>query len=173
MQTHPSHDSPAMTQPVDTSPAYTIDVQVDDAFAAAVDADELAQAVTATLTASEIAAATVTVVVTDDAQVQQLNRDYRSVDAPTDVLSFVAQDGDAALALPDELAEEMAAYLGDIIIAYPYCAAQAARFGNTVAAELRLMAVHGTLHLLGYDHDSAEAEAAMSGAPGSGPRPLR
>jgi probable rRNA maturation factor len=63
--------------------------------------------------------------------------------------------------LPDELAGEMAAYLGDIIIAYPYCAAQAAAFGVSVAAELRLMAVHGTLHLLGDDHDTAEAEAAM------------
>jgi len=144
-----------------TAPVYTIDVQVDDAFAAEVDADELAQAVTAVLTASRVTAAAVTVVVVDNAQVQQLNRDYRGVDAPTDVLSFAGQEGDAALALPDELADEMAAYLGDIIIAYPYCAAQAARFGVTVAAELRLMAVHGTLHLLGYNHDSAEAEAAM------------
>ena len=144
-----------------TAPGYTIDVQVDDAFAAEVDADELVRVVSATLAANEVAAAAVTLVVTDDAEVQQLNRDYRGVDAPTDVLSFAAQEGDESFSLPAELADEMAAYLGDILIAYPYCAAQAAQFGATVAAELRLMAVHGTLHLLGYDHDTAEAERAM------------
>jgi probable rRNA maturation factor len=139
---------------------YSIDVQVDDAFAEQVNADELAQIVAATLAARGVATAAVTVVITDDEQVRQLNRDYRGVDASTDVLSFAAREG-AAEHLPDELAAEMAAYLGDILIAYPYCAAQAASFGGSVAAELRLMAVHGTLHLLGDDHDSAEAEAAM------------
>ena len=148
-----------------TEPAiqpYPIDVQVDDAFIEQVNADELAQVVAAALTVRGVATAEVTVVVTDDAHIQQLNRDYRGVDAPTDVLSFAAQEGEAAPALlPPELAAELAAYLGDIIIAYPYCAAQAAAFGVSVAAELRLMAAHGTLHLLGDDHDTAAAEAAM------------
>lgn len=113
-----------------------------------------------------------TLVITDDATVQQLNRDYRGVDAPTDVLSFADHDevpGDAggpAVApsihgLPEEVAAELGAYLGDIIIAYPYAARQAATYQNSVDAELRLLAVHGLLHLLGYDHGTPEEEAAM------------
>jgi probable rRNA maturation factor len=65
------------------------------------------------------------------------------------------------LALPPELAAELERYLGDIIIAYPYTIHQAAHFGSTPAAELRLMVVHGVLHLLGDDHDTPEAEARM------------
>ena len=102
--------------------------------------------------------------VTSDEAVQQLNRDYRGVDAPTDVLSFAAQessDEEPELVLPPEVAAELAAYLGDIVIAYPYAARQAARFGNSVAAELRLLTVHGVLHLLGYDHATPAEEAAM------------
>jgi probable rRNA maturation factor len=51
--------------------------------------------------------------------------------------------------------------LGDIIIAYPYTMQQASHFGSAPAAELRLMVVHGMLHLLGDDHDTADAEAEM------------
>src|SRR5690606_39966835 len=89
------------------------------------------------------------------------------MDAPTDVLSFASQEGQDEgaqandLALPPELAAELDRYLGDIIIAYPYTIQQAAHFGSTPAAELRLMVVHGVLHLLGDDHDSPEAEAEM------------
>ena len=55
----------------------------------------------------------------------------------------------------------MGAYLGDIVIAYPYAARQAVRFGNSTAAEVRLLTVHGVLHLLGYDHATPAEEAAM------------
>src|SRR5690606_35678638 len=114
------------------------------------------------------ATAELSVVITDDETIRQLNRDYRGVDEPTDVLSFAAhgeqedsEQGGAPVHLPPEAAAELADYLGDILIAYPYSMAQARHYGTDPAAELRLLVVHGTLHLLGYDHDSPEAESAM------------
>jgi probable rRNA maturation factor len=101
----------------------------------------------------------------DDAYMRSLNQTYRGIDAPTDVLSFANHDAAPAgapdLALPPELAAEMAAYLGELFIAYPYTAAQAARYAVSVADELCLLTVHGVLHLLGYDHDTAAAEQRM------------
>lgn len=94
------------------------------------------------------------ILLTDDAQIQQMNRDFRGVDKPTDVLSFPAGD-----ALPGM--EEADPYLGDIAISVPYATRQAAQAGHDLAGELQLLAVHGLLHLLGYDHDDAEEKAAM------------
>ena len=86
--------------------------------------------------------AAVTVMLTDDAAVRQLNRDYRALDAPTDVLSFSA----------GEMMPDGGLYLGDIIISVPFAAEQAVASGHPTIAELQLLAVHGTLHLLGHDH---------------------
>ncbi|RIK53614.1 MAG: rRNA maturation RNase YbeY [Chloroflexi bacterium] len=145
--------------------SYTVNVDIDDDYAALVSAGDLAAAVVATLRHQQVDAGEVTLVVAGDDEVRQLNRDYRGIDAVTDVLSFAAHDtadADApALALPPELAAELDAHLGDIVIAYPYAARQAAHYGAALAAELRLLAVHGTLHLLGFDHDTPQAEAAM------------
>lgn len=142
-------------------PLYAIHIEVDEAYAAAVDEENLRAAVTATLRALAHGKAELSVVITDDESIRTLNRDYRGVDAPTDVLSFAAHAGDEAAHLPPEAAAELAGYLGDILIAYPYSMAQAQHYGADSAAELRLLVVHGTLHLLGYDHDSPEAESAM------------
>jgi probable rRNA maturation factor len=143
-----------------------VEIQIDEEYTSLVDGENLRAAALATLAASGVDDAELTLVVTSDAAVQALNRDYRGVDAPTDVLSFAAQEGQEGeyapeLALPPELAAEMDRYLGDIIIAYPYTMQQAAHFDSTPAAELRLMVVHGVLHLLGADHDTPEAEAEM------------
>jgi probable rRNA maturation factor len=107
------------------------------------------------------AAAALTVVVTSDEAVAALNRQYRGVDAPTDVLSFPA---DAPPPMPDDedLPEENdVPYLGDLVIAYPYTSAQAVRLGHGLMDSLTLLVVHGTLHLLGADHDTPERRAAM------------
>jgi probable rRNA maturation factor len=147
--------------------ALQIDLQIDEEYVPLVDAENLRAVGEVALRARGVVDAELTVVVTSDAAVQELNRDYRGIDAPTDVLSFAAQasvqESASApeMALPPELAAELSRYLGDIIIAYPYVAQQAAHFGNTPEAELRLMVVHGVLHLLGADHDTPEAEAAM------------
>jgi probable rRNA maturation factor len=96
----------------------------------------------------------VSIVITDDAAVMALNRMYRGIDAPTDVLSFPADT--PPVVLPDE-----PVYLGDLIIAYPYAQAQAQREGHDMMHSLLLLVVHGTLHLLGYDHDTVSNRAAM------------
>jgi probable rRNA maturation factor len=100
--------------------------------------------------------ALISVVITDAEQVQALNRDYRGIDAPTDVLSFENEpDPD----FPDTFQD--LPYLGDIIIAYPVAERQAELAGHPSGDEVVLLAVHGLLHLLGYDHDTAEGKAEM------------
>ena len=90
----------------------------------------------------------ITIVITDDEQLRQLNQQFRDIDAPTDVLSFPADFTDP---------ETEAPYLGDILISYPRAEQQAAAGGHSTKAELQLLVTHGVLHLLGYDHaESAE-----------------
>jgi len=134
-----------------------ISVQVDELFLAEVDAADLACVIAIALAAESRADAEVTLVITDDEAVAALNRQYRAVDGPTDVLSFAAQESTPGFIS----APEAAAYLGDIIIALPFTRRQAVGLGRPLADELRLLAVHGTLHLLGYDHAEPDEEAAM------------
>ena len=91
----------------------------------------------------------VTIVITDDDQLHQLNRNFLGIDAPTDVLSFPAEEID-----PDSGEE----YLGDILISYPRAVAQADSSNHAVQDELQLLVVHGVLHLLGYDHIEEKKE---------------
>jgi len=85
----------------------------------------------------------VTLVVTGDEQIQELNLEYLGVDDTTDVLSFPSDEID-----PDSGFR----YLGDIILSYPRAAEQARTSGHPLSAELELLIVHALLHLLGYDH---------------------
>ena len=93
-----------------------------------------------------------TIVLTDDAQLHELNRDYLGIDAPTDVLSFPASETDP---------ETARRYLGDILISIPRAEEQAQAAGHALEAEVQLLAVHGTLHLLGYDHAEAGEKTRM------------
>lgn len=93
-----------------------------------------------------------TIVLTDDAQLRELNRDYLGIDAPTDVLSFPASETDP---------ETARRYLGDILISVPRAGEQAREAGHALDAEIQLLVVHGTLHLLGHDHAEAEEKARM------------
>jgi probable rRNA maturation factor len=95
-----------------------------------------------------------TIVITNNDFVQNLNRQYRKIDAPTDVLSFPADT-------PPVEIEGEPPYLGDIIIALPYAAAQAEHEAHDLNSSLALLVVHGTLHLLGYDHDTDSNRAEM------------
>jgi len=96
--------------------------------------------------------ASVTIVITDDPHIQELNHQYREIDAPTDVLAFPAGYLDP---------ETNEIYLGDIIISYPQAASQADQGRHPVEDELQLLVVHGTLHLLGHDHADADEKARM------------
>jgi probable rRNA maturation factor len=132
---------------------------VSAAIACAAEADRLPQAllqlvrrsVDAALARHRAGAAEVSVYLTHDGEVRDLNRQYRGIDAPTDVLSFPMDErpGDPWL-------------LGDIVISLPRARAQAEAFGHDLARELCYLAVHGTLHLLGYDDEEPRAAEAMA-----------
>ena len=92
----------------------------------------------------------VSIVLTDAEEVHRLNRDYRGIDAPTDVLSFAQQESLEDSAEIGDTHDD--GLLGDIILAVDVVHAQAPEFGNTCQEEMRFMFVHGLLHLLGYDH---------------------
>jgi len=133
-----------------------LDIQVAEAFADRVDVEDLARYVQRALALEGIEEGALTVVITDTDTVRELNRTYRGVDAATDVLSFALNEGEAMM-----LPEEEPPYLGDVIIAFPVAKEQAIQYGHSVQEELRLLAVHGVLHLLGYDHATPEEEAVM------------
>ena len=97
---------------------------------------------------------------TSDAELQALNKQFRGVDAPTDVLSFGTEMlCDGQLTCEGKLSEPF--YLGDIAISVDRCVAQAEQFGHDVADELTLLVIHGMLHLLGYDHHCAASKQRM------------
>lgn len=101
------------------------------------------------------------VVLTDDGEIHALNRDYRGMDKPTNVLSFANLDSDSAT---EELAQaDLPFALGDIIIAWETMQREALEQNKEFLAHLRHMMVHGTLHLLGYDHMDEEEAAEMEG----------
>ena len=93
----------------------------------------------------------------DDAAIQELNRDYRDKDRPTDVLSFALNEGDEP-EIVDAPEEEL---LGDILISLETTARQAEEYGHTLERELAYLTVHGMLHLLGYDHEEPADQAEM------------
>ena len=94
------------------------------------------------------------VTVVDDGAIQALNREYRGLDRPTDVLSFPMEEGEGILAAPD-------GFLGDIVISLPRAQAQAEEYGHSLLREVSFLTVHGALHLLGWDHMEQEEAGRM------------
>lgn len=99
----------------------------------------------------------VSVTFLSDEEIHDLNRTYRGVDRPTDVLSFAQRDGEDDLAFPDELVE----LLGDILISLPTAIRQASEYDHSLQREVAFLLVHGFLHLLGYDHQDESSEQEM------------
>jgi probable rRNA maturation factor len=94
----------------------------------------------------------VTLVLTDDARMKELNRQFREMDSTTDVLSFPSDEIDLDTGKP---------YLGDILISFPQALLQATQVGHPVETELQLLTVHGMLHLFGFDHVNEEEKNEM------------
>jgi probable rRNA maturation factor len=92
------------------------------------------------------------IILTSDARLHELNLTYLGVDAPTDVLSFPASETDP---------QSGARYIGDILISIPRAQAQAEAAGHALEAEVQLLVVHGVLHLLGHDHAEPNEKARM------------
>jgi probable rRNA maturation factor len=138
----------------------TVDIDIDERFARQADPELIERAVRAALAAEQQAGPLeLSVRVCDDAEIHALNRDYRAIDAPTDVLSF-ADDGDSGV--PFVLPPGTTRYLGDIVISFERAAEQAREYEHSIERELAFLTVHGVMHLLGYDHErSPEEEARM------------
>lgn len=101
--------------------------------------------------------AEISITFVDNEHIQQLNRDYRGKDQPTDVLSFALNEGEETPIVDDNFPQ----LLGDIIISVPRAIEQAKEYGHDLKRELCFLAVHGFLHLIGYDHNSTDEEKAM------------
>ncbi|MEK4964634.1 rRNA maturation RNase YbeY [Weizmannia sp. FSL K6-3076] len=98
---------------------------------------------------------------TDNEGIREINRDYRGKDQPTDVISFALEEmGEGEIEITGA---EMPRVLGDIIISVPRAREQAGEYGHSFERELGFLAVHGFLHLLGYDHMTKEDETEMFG----------
>jgi probable rRNA maturation factor len=101
----------------------------------------------------------VTVALVSDARMRTLNRSFRNKDYATDVLSFpAASEAGATAPTPARAGEPR--YLGDIVIAVGVAQRQADDVGHPIATELKVLALHGLLHLLGYDHEQDSGEMA-------------
>jgi probable rRNA maturation factor len=104
---------------------------------------------------------TVTVAVVPDARVRALNRQYRKKDQNTDVLSFPAEGPVEAGRYDRGVGPGLSrAYLGDVVIAAGVARRQAREAGHSLPTELRILALHGLLHLLGYDHEHDDGQMA-------------
>jgi probable rRNA maturation factor len=104
--------------------------------------------------------AEVSLMITGQKRMRELNRTYRGADRPTDVLAFhmteAGTEDKSFIAPPDGVL-----HLGEVIISYPQAALQAEEQQHSVKRELTILLVHGVLHLLGYDHEKPEEERQM------------
>lgn len=145
-------------------PQLILELEIEDEGAGGLEAAWLRRVVSDAL-AGRVAepAVAVGLTVTGDEGIRQINREYRNLDTPTDVLSFpmlefdVPQRPRPGFPLPPD--EPLA--LGDIVVSYPRAVEQAASYGHSVDREIAFLLVHGVMHLLGYDHEAAADQEAM------------
>lgn len=130
-----------------------MNIVISDEFTGQISEEIITATVMAVLKFEEVSdTSEVSVVIDNDASLQDLNSQFLGIDAPTDVLSFPSDEIDPESGVP---------YLGDIIISLPRAKVQAADAGHSYEAEVQLLIVHGTLHLLGYDHADADEKQEM------------
>jgi len=96
-------------------------------------------------------------VLSGDGLLRELNRIYRGIDEPTDVLSFCQEEGS-----PLASASDNALILGDVVVSLDRARVQAAERGHSLEHEIAFLVAHGVLHLLGYDHETVEDESYMT-----------
>lgn len=118
------------------------------------DYDYLYDVINAALEHENVNNAIFSVVFVGDEEIHEMNREYRGVDRVTDVISFAFEDN-------NDLVYNDIRMLGDIFICIPQMKRQATEYGHSEKRELAFLAVHGILHLLGYDHMNEEDEKVM------------
>ena len=134
--------------------SYQIDIEINSASATIPSAEKIEQWISAALKSDELIDAEVSVYIVDEAEGQALNFQYRGKDKPTNILSFPAD-------IPEEVGVPL---LGDLVVCAPVVAREAEEQGKSLDAHWAHMLVHGTLHLLGYDHledDTADAMESL------------
>ena len=99
---------------------------------------------------------TFNIIIVDNKKIHEINREYRGIDRPTDVISFALEDEKDMV-----LDSEAGRILGDIYISIDKCREQAKEYGHSFLRELAFLSVHGFLHLQGYDHMVKEDEEVM------------
>ena len=135
---------------------HLIPIAIAQPFVKAVSDERLAAMALRVLEAEDAPPCELSVTVTDDETVRGLNREYAGEDAVTDVLSFSQREGEEFVAAPGSVPP-----LGEVVIAYPQATRQAEERDRSVEEEVARLLIHGTLHLLGYDHAEAEEERRM------------
>ena len=135
----------------------SITIQIAHRFRGEIDESGLHRVAAEVLRLEEVAEGTeLSLIITDDEEIRKLNRRFRGVDAPTDVLAFGGGADEQLASIP-----EIPPYLGDVVISYQRALAQAGELGHAAAEELGLLVIHGILHLLGYDHQEEAAARQM------------
>ena len=118
------------------------------------DYDFLYEVLDAALEHEKVTNAIFSVIFVEDEEIHNMNKEYRGVDRVTDVISFALEDN-------QDIVYNEVRMLGDIFICIPQMKRQAIEYGHNVKRELAFLAVHGILHLLGYDHMTEEDERVM------------
>ncbi len=118
------------------------------------DYDYLYNVLDATLKHEKVDNAIFSIIFVEDDEIHQINKDYRKIDRITDVISFAFEDY-------EDIEYNDIRMLGDIYICIPQMKRQAEEYGHSEKRELSFLAVHGLLHLLGYDHMEPEDEKVM------------
>ena len=121
-----------------------MEIQVSGESSSGVAKDWLRSAVSLVLQSAGLTEGEISLTLLDDDSIRELNRTYLQEDSPTDVISFALHEGDEAV-------------LGDVYVGYEQAAIQAVETGISVEEELARLSIHGTLHVLGYDHPHTEA----------------
>jgi probable rRNA maturation factor len=107
------------------------------------------------LDALDLSTAELSIALTDDGEIHELNRVFRRRDRPTDVLAFAMREAPSSGDGPER------EILGDVVISVPTARRQASRRGRTLEHEVRVLLAHGLLHLVGYDHETAKQARVM------------
>ena len=123
------------------------EIQVWGESPAGVSKDWLRSAVSLVLRSAGLGEGEISLTLLDDDSIRELNRTYLDKDAPTDIIAFALHEGNEAV-------------LGDVYVGYRQAAIQAVEAGISVEEELARLVIHGTLHVLGYDHPDTEARSS-------------
>jgi len=136
---------------------WNLDITIEEPYQEMVVEELLRNAVEQVMMAEAIDyPAELSLLITGDETVRELNQTYRQIDSTTDVLAFALQEGDDFPGDPEGPLQ-----LGEVIISCPQAVRQAEDRGHSLERELVVLAIHGMLHLLGYDHENDEDAQVM------------